>query len=120
MSLGLVGRKVGMTRIFAEDGSLHVISAGLHLSGTDPFVLFEKLAVQAVRGLDAGHASYLGYEMAKAVTALTLGKDYRQDEALDWGFLSVPEQTHRHRPTPLAREARDAGSENRETGASNA
>ena len=37
----------------------------------------------------SGHAFYLGYEMAKAVTALTLGKDYRQDEALDWGFLTV-------------------------------
>ena len=35
--------------------------------------------------------------MAKAVTALTLGKDYRQDEALDWGFLTRPEQSHRAR-----------------------
>jgi hypothetical protein len=33
--------------------------------------------------------------MAKAVTALTLGKDYRQDEALDWGFLSRDERRHR-------------------------
>ena len=33
--------------------------------------------------------------MAKAVTALTLSKDYRQDEALDWGFLTRPEQSHR-------------------------
>ncbi|HEY1785232.1 MAG TPA: hypothetical protein VGG30_06765, partial [Pirellulales bacterium] len=33
--------------------------------------------------------------MAKAATALTLGKDYRQDEALDWGFLTRPENSHR-------------------------
>jgi hypothetical protein len=33
--------------------------------------------------------------MAKAVTALTLGKEYRQDEALDWGFLTRPERHHR-------------------------
>jgi dihydropteroate synthase len=82
-------------RIFAEDGQLHVVSAGLHLSATDPFALFARLQAEAVREVDAGHAFYLGYEMAKAVTALTLGKDYRQDEALDWGFLTVHEQSHR-------------------------
>ena len=38
--------------------------------------------------LTPNHAFYLGYEMAKAVTALTLGKDYRQDQALDWGYLT--------------------------------
>jgi hypothetical protein len=25
------------------------------------------------------------------VTALTLGKQYTQDEALNWGFLTIPE-----------------------------
>ena len=44
--------------------------------------------------LDASHAFYLGYELAKARTALTLGKDYRQDEALNWGFLTVAEDSH--------------------------
>jgi hypothetical protein len=33
--------------------------------------------------------------MAKAVTALTLGKQYRQDQALEWGFLTRPEESHR-------------------------
>ena len=33
--------------------------------------------------------------MAKAVTALTLGKNYTQDQALRWGFLTVPEESHR-------------------------
>ena len=47
------------------------------------------------RNVDPSHAFYLGYEMAKAVTALTLGKDYRQDESLDWGHLTVEEQSHR-------------------------
>jgi hypothetical protein len=28
------------------------------------------------------------------VTALTLGKDYRQDQALDWGHLTRPEIAH--------------------------
>ena len=43
---------------------------------------------------DASHAFYLGYEMMKAKTALTLSKTYRQDQALDWGFLTEPEVSH--------------------------
>ena len=43
---------------------------------------------------DVPHAFYLGYEFAKAVTALTLGKNYTQDQALRWGFLTVPERSH--------------------------
>jgi hypothetical protein len=35
--------------------------------------------------------------MAKAATALTLGKQYQQDEALDWGFLTREEVSHRLR-----------------------
>jgi hypothetical protein len=30
------------------------------------------------------------------MTALTLGKTYRQDEALDWGMLTRDEHGHRH------------------------
>ncbi|HEV3136615.1 MAG TPA: DUF6513 domain-containing protein [Pirellulales bacterium] len=82
-------------RVFVEAGKLHAVTAGLHLSATDPFNLFARLQSEAAREVDADHAFYLGYEMAKAVTALTLGKDYRQDEALDWGFLTVNEQSHR-------------------------
>jgi dihydropteroate synthase len=82
-------------RIFAEEGQIHVVSAALHLADADPFVLCEQLLAKQPRNLDAGHAFYLGYEMAKAVTALTLSKDYRQDEALDWGYLTLPEQSHR-------------------------
>ena len=35
--------------------------------------------------------------MAKAKTALTLHKNYRQDQALDWGFLTEPEESHLER-----------------------
>ncbi len=82
-------------RIFAENGSLHAISAGRRWSDSDPFALFARLQAEASREIDASHAFYLGYEMAKAVTALTLDKEYRQDEALDWGFLTRPERHHR-------------------------
>jgi dihydropteroate synthase-like protein len=88
-------------RIFAEDDSLHVITAGTHLEGTDPFELFARMQSASPKEVDAEHAFYLGYEMAKAVTALTLGKHYRQDEALDWGFLTVAEQSHRDRKAAL-------------------
>ena len=76
-------------RLFAEDGELHAVSSEGHISGKDPFELFEKLSVK-----DPSHAFYLGYEMAKAVTALTLNKNYVQDEALSWGFLTRPEESH--------------------------
>ena len=80
-------------RIFAERGLVHVVGAGLHLESRDPFALFAEL--EAARpDIDASHAFYLGYEMAKAVTALTLSKDYRQDQALDWGHLTQPEIGH--------------------------
>jgi dihydropteroate synthase len=84
-------------RLFAERGKLHVIAGGLHLEGTDPFELFEQIQTHRTKSLDPAHAFYLGYEMAKAATALTLGKQYRQDESLDWGFLTVPEQSQRER-----------------------
>jgi dihydropteroate synthase len=81
-------------RIFAERGELHVLNGSIYLRGTDPFALFEQLAAADPK-LDASHAFYLGYELAKAVTALTLGKTYTQDQALRWGFLTVPEVSHR-------------------------
>jgi len=84
-------------RLFAEGGQLHLLSAGKHFTGDDPYRLFHDFLAHSGRPMDASHAFYLGYEMAKAVTALTLDKGYRQDEALDWGFLTRPEQRHRGR-----------------------
>ncbi len=85
-------------RLFAEGDKVHAVTAGGHWSESDPFLLFEQMAAAAEKPIDANHAFYLGYEMAKAATALTLGKDYRQDEALDWGFLTRPEESHRRGP----------------------
>lgn len=81
-------------RIFAERGEVHMVGAGLHLASRDPFLLFRQLAEAGRDDVDPSHAFYLGYEVAKAVTALTLGKDYRQDQALDWGHLTQPEIAH--------------------------
>jgi dihydropteroate synthase-like protein len=79
-------------RIFAERGLLHVINGSMHLTGTDPFDLFAEMLQRGA--IDPAHAFYLGYEMAKAVTALTLGKNYVQDQALRWGFLTREEKSH--------------------------
>lgn len=76
-------------RLFAEGEKIHALNNQHLLSDTDPFVLFEQMGVS-----DASHAFYLGYEMMKARTALTLSKSYRQDQALEWGFLTTPETSH--------------------------
>ena len=99
-------------RVFAEDGQVHLIGRHLHLCDADPFLVFERLlhpgfdgaadSHQPPQNLDAAHAFYLGYEMAKAATALTLGKQYRQDETLDWGFLTREEVSHRLRKASAA------------------
>ncbi len=82
-------------RLFAEDGHLHAVTANVHLTDTDPFALFAKCQARSARSIDPAHAFYLGYELAKAMTALTLAKEYLQDEALDWGMLTRPENHHR-------------------------
>ena len=56
--------------------------------GSDPYEVFDRM--QATVGTLTGeHAFYLGMELCKARTALTLGKQYQQDETLQWGFLTV-------------------------------
>jgi dihydropteroate synthase-like protein len=86
-------------RVFVSGGEVHVVSRELHLHDADPFVLFDKLRSSGPGGglpknLDATHAFYLGYEMCKAATAINLGKQYEQDEALNWGLLSQSEKKH--------------------------
>jgi dihydropteroate synthase-like protein len=78
-------------RLFAERGLLHVLNGRMFLQGTDPFALFKQMLER--EPIDPAHAFYLGYEMAKAATALTLAKNYVQDQALRWGFLTVPEES---------------------------
>jgi dihydropteroate synthase-like protein len=81
-------------RIFAERGEIHVLNGQSYYRGTDPFEVFKRLAAADPK-LDIPHAFYLGYEFCKAITALTLGKNYTQDQALRWGFLTIPETSHR-------------------------
>jgi len=77
-------------RIYAEDGLIHAFNNAHHIIESDPYLVFARMDVD-----DPSHAFYLGQELMKAKTALTLGKAYRQDQALDWGFLTEPEVSHR-------------------------
>lgn len=82
-------------RLFARDEQIHLVSHQLHLADPDPFMLFQKLLETDPTNVDPGHAFYLGFEMCKALTALTLSKQYQQDEALRWGLLTREEKHHR-------------------------
>jgi dihydropteroate synthase len=64
----------------AADG-LHVYNRDGLRKATDAFALWPRLGVED----DAGHAFYLGAELARAEIAWRLGKRYVQDEPLDWG-----------------------------------
>ncbi len=79
-------------RLFAESGEIHAMSSRGYFRDADPFLLFEKLGID-----DPSHAFYLGVEMQKALTALTLGKNYKQDQPLHWGFLTREEASHQDR-----------------------
>lgn len=86
-------------RIFAERGEVHLLNRDGYWHGSDPYEVFDRM-VAAVGTLTSEHAFYLGMELMKARTALTLGKQYIQDEALRWGFLTVEETSavaRRHR-----------------------
>lgn len=84
-------------RIFAEENQIHVMNREGYWKGTDPYELFDQFQAAAAKPLDASHAFYLGYEMCKAVTSLTLGKQYQQDQPLNWGFLTQEEISARER-----------------------
>jgi len=74
-------------RIFSEADGLHLMNRTGHFQGEDPFELMA--AALETNELSASHAFYLGYELAHAETARQLGKQYVQDESLNWGDLSV-------------------------------
>ncbi|MBL8849299.1 MAG: dihydropteroate synthase [Planctomycetaceae bacterium] len=95
-------------RIFVERGEIHVMNRDGYWHGTDPFELFDRFSADA--GLDASHAFYLGYELAKAVTALTLSKQYTQDQPLQWGFLTRAEPSaHERRRQQATGRIQDSG-----------
>ncbi|MEX2156379.1 MAG: DUF6513 domain-containing protein [Gemmatimonadales bacterium] len=78
-------------RIFADGATITIFNNTIFARGTDIDELFARLDVD-----EATHAFYLGRELMKAQIAITLGKTYRQEGQLQWGYLTPPEQPSRH------------------------
>ena len=70
-------------RIFAGPDGITVLNHEYFVRGTDIQDIFRQLQVD-----DPTHAFYLGKELARASLAVTLGKTYRQEGALAWGYLT--------------------------------
>jgi dihydropteroate synthase-like protein len=91
-------------RIFTDRDTITVLNSEKFIRGTDIQKLFDALEVT-----DPGHAFYLGKELAKAKLAITLGKTYRQEGSLSWGYLTPPDDVRSEHFRPTAkRHARDA------------
>jgi dihydropteroate synthase-like protein len=83
-------------RIFNGAGEIHAVAQGVYAHSEDPFEVMQQVFDSHLGdSISPGHAFYLGFEMAKALTANTLGKQYTQDESLNWGFLTRTENHHR-------------------------
>src|SRR4029453_8649256 len=66
-------------RIFADREAITVFNHERFVRGTDIQAIFAQLDVT-----EPTHAFYLGKELARASLAVTLGKTYRQEGALQW------------------------------------
>jgi dihydropteroate synthase-like protein len=73
-------------RIFTDRSTITVLNREKFVRGTDIQEIFSQLDVS-----EATHAFYLGKELAKAKLAITLGKTYRQEGSLAWGYLTPPD-----------------------------
>jgi dihydropteroate synthase-like protein len=76
----------GNFRIFADGRVVTVLNNQTFVVGTDIQAIFAQLDVA-----EATHAFYLGKELMKAKIAITLGKTYRQEGSLSWGYLTPPD-----------------------------
>jgi len=76
-------------RIFADHEAITVLNNERFIRTTDVTRIGDLFAQLDVA--DPTHAFYLGKELAKASLAVTLGKTYRQEGALSWGYLTPPD-----------------------------
>ncbi len=68
-------------RIQVSDAGIYAYNRDGVRVHQDPFAFYPELGVEQ----DAGHAFYLGVELARAQIAWQLGKRYAQDQPLNWG-----------------------------------
>jgi dihydropteroate synthase-like protein len=89
-------------RIFTDAEWIYAFNAERFVRGTDINQIFDALGVE-----EHTHAFYLGKELMKAAIARGLGKNYRQESPLDWGYLTFDEP-RRERVRLTARSRRPA------------
>jgi dihydropteroate synthase-like protein len=88
-------------RIFADRSTITVFNDSIFVRGDDIQQIFSQLGVD-----EATHAFYLGRELTKAKLAITLGKTYRQEGALSWGYLTPPDDVRSEHVKLTARRKR--------------
>ena len=92
-------------RIFTDADWIYAFNAEQFVKGTDINEIFDELGVD-----EHTHAFYLGKELMKASIARGLGKNYRQESPLDWGYLTFDEpRRERVRLTARSRRPSDDG-----------
>jgi dihydropteroate synthase-like protein len=92
-------------RIFADTEWIYAFNAERFVKGTDINQIFDELGID-----EHTHAFYLGKELMKAAIARGLGKNYRQESPLDWGYLTFDEpRRERVRLTARLRRPSDDG-----------
>jgi dihydropteroate synthase len=100
-------------RIFTDRDTITVFNNEIFVRGTDIQAIFSQLGVE-----EPTHAFYLGRELLKAKLAITLGKTYRQEGALNWGYLTPADDvksehvklTHRSRKRRVGEAGKRGGS----------
>jgi dihydropteroate synthase len=98
-------------RIFTDGEAITVFNNERFVRGTDIQQIFASLGVD-----EPSHAFYLGKELARASLAVALGKTYRQEGALSWGYLTPPDDVraeHVVLTQPLRRRAAGGSSDDR-------
>jgi dihydropteroate synthase len=73
-------------RIFTDREAITVLNHERFVRTTDVANIQDLFARLDVR--ESTHAFYLGKELARASLAVTLGKTYRQESSLSWGYLT--------------------------------
>jgi dihydropteroate synthase-like protein len=100
-------------RIFADRETITVFNSEKFVRGSDIQTIFAQLEVD-----EPTHAFYLGRELMKAKLAITLGKTYRQEGALSWGYLTPPDdiKSEHVRLTQRSRRSRSRSPGQRDSG----
>jgi len=92
-------------RIFADPEGITVFNNERFVRGTNIQDIFAQLGVD-----EPTHAFYLGKELARAQLAVSLGKTYRQEGSLSWGYLTPPDDAKSEHVTLTQRSHQSGGS----------